>query len=104
RARGVGEFSSGTESESPGSRRVPLSRCGASHPFKGVSMLRWQRWSAVSGALFAGILCAAILLSRHETDSTQSVDAWFSDSEHQARPVAAFFLGVAASLAFLAFM
>ena len=67
-------------------------------------MLRWQRWSAVSGALFAVILFAAILLSGNETDSTQSVAAWFSDSDHQARSVSAFFLGVAASLAFLAFL
>ena len=67
-------------------------------------MLRWQRWSAVSGALFAVILFAAILLSGNETDSTQSVASWFSDSDHQARSVSAFFLGVAASLAFLAFM
>jgi hypothetical protein len=67
-------------------------------------MLRWQRWSAVSGALFAVILFAAILLSGNETDNTQSVAAWFSDSDHQARWVSAFFLGVAASLAFLAFL
>ena len=58
----------------------------------------------MSGALFAVILFAAILLSGNETDSTQSVTAWFSDSDHQARSVSAFFLGVAASLAFLAFL
>ena len=29
-------------------------------------MLRWQRWSAVSGALFAVILFAAILLSGNQ--------------------------------------
>ena len=58
----------------------------------------------MSGALFAVILFAAILLSGNETDRTQSVAAWFSDSDHQARSVSAFFLGVAASLAFLAFL
>ena len=73
RTTGRGAVSSGTESQSPGSRPAPLSRCGASHPFKGVSMLRWQRWSRPCPARSSPSSCRSHPVSGNETDSTRSV-------------------------------
>lgn len=65
---------------------------------------RWERWSALAGVLFVALFIIGIAVSGNVTDTPDKVSAWFADSGHQARSVAAYFLIIAAGLAFLSFL
>jgi magnesium-transporting ATPase (P-type) len=73
---------------------------------KGVRVygFRWERWSALAGVLFVALFMLGIALSDNSGDTTAKLQSYYGDSGHRTREFVAFFLIVAAGLAFLSFL
>jgi hypothetical protein len=65
---------------------------------------RWERWSALLGVLFVALFVLGMAIVGNVTDTPAKVEAWYADTGHQTRAVAAFFLVVGSGLAFLSFL
>jgi hypothetical protein len=65
---------------------------------------RWERWSALTGVLFVAFLVVGVALSGDTGDTPGKLQSYYADSGNRAKEFAAFFLIVAACLAFLSFL
>jgi hypothetical protein len=65
---------------------------------------RWERWSALAGVLFVALFMLGIALSNSSGDTTAKMESYYADGGHRTREFVAFFLIVAAGLAFLSFL
>jgi hypothetical protein len=65
---------------------------------------RWERWSAVAGVLFVALFAVALALSANTGDNPSEVQQWYADSGNRTKEFVAWFLYVAAAIAFLSFL
>jgi magnesium-transporting ATPase (P-type) len=70
-------------------------------------MYNWARWSPVAGIVFVILWIITFVITGNSPDSNDSnskIVAYYNDSGHRARDIAALFLVLAASLFFLWFL
>ena len=65
---------------------------------------RWERWSAVAGVLFVALFAVALALSANTGDNPSEVQHWYADSGNRTKEFVAWFLYIAAAIAFLSFL
>jgi hypothetical protein len=65
---------------------------------------RWERWSALAGVLFVALFAVALALSSATGDSPTEVQQWYADSGNRTKEFVAWFLFMAAAIAFLSFL
>lgn len=65
---------------------------------------RWERWSALAGVLFVAFFAIALAISGNTGDNPSEVQSFYADSDNRVKQFVAFFLIVAAALAFLSFL
>jgi len=65
---------------------------------------RWERWSALAGVLFVALFMVGWSISENGEDTSAKLQAYYTDSGHRTREFVAFFLILAAGLAFLSFL
>jgi hypothetical protein len=69
-----------------------------------VYSFRWERWSAVAGVLFVALFAVALALSANTGDNPSEVQQWYADSGNRTKEFVAWFLYIAAAIAFLSFL
>jgi hypothetical protein len=69
-----------------------------------VYSFRWERWSALAGVLFVALFAVALALSANTGDNPSEVQQWYADSGNRTKEFVAWFLYIAAAIAFLSFL
>ncbi len=65
---------------------------------------RWERWSALAGVLFVALFAVAFALSANSDDNPTELANSLADSGNRTQQFVAWFLFIAAALAFLSFL
>ncbi len=65
---------------------------------------RWERWSALAGVLFVALFAVAFALSANSDDNPTELANSLADSRNRTQQFVAWFLFIAAALAFLSFL
>jgi hypothetical protein len=69
-----------------------------------VYSFRWERWSALAGVLFVALFAVALALSANTGDNPSEVQQWYAHSGNRTKEFVAWFLYIAAAIAFLSFL
>jgi hypothetical protein len=69
-----------------------------------VYSFRWERWSWLAGVLFVALFMIALALTGNTGDDPDGVQSYYADSGNQIKQIVAFFLMVAAAIAFISWL